>query len=129
MLLYYVTFYAAEQKPLIRAPSAMLSNSSSEWHLDGNGDDIFKLVQIDIKLKEIRDSDRTKSPFRLTRLARANGVIVFSFSDTIYRVAVSGDENSYDRLNVPLRTGDSIDHIFLDHTGHHCIISLRKGTP
>ena len=88
---------------------------------------IFKLVQVDIKLKEIRDYDRTKSPSRLTRLVRANDVIVFALFDSIYRMLLSTGKCSYDRLDVPLRTGDQIDHMFLDHTGYHCIISLLKG--
>ena len=101
----------------------------SGFELNFNSRDFFKLVQIDIKLKEIRDSDRTKSPFRLTRLARASNVIVFSFSDSAYRIVTSSGESSYNCLNVPLRTGDTIEHIFLDHTGYHCIVSLRKGNP
>jgi hypothetical protein len=89
----------------------------------------FKLVQVDIKLKEIRDHDSAKSPIRLTTLVKANDVTVFAISDSVYRVISSAAGSRYDRLNVPLQTDDQIDHIFLDHTGCHCIISLCKGTP
>ena len=88
---------------------------------------IFRLVQEDIKLKEIRDHDRTKSPFRLTTLVKASDVTVFALSDSVYRIIASARESQYNRLNVPLRIDDQVDHIFLDHTGYHCIISLCKG--
>ena len=89
---------------------------------------IFRLVQVDIKLKEIRDCNGTESPFRLTRLVRANNVTAFALFDYLYRIVISAGEIRYDRLNVPVRTGDQIDHIFLDHSGYHCIVSLRQGT-
>lgn len=92
-------------------------------------ENVFRLVQIDLKLKEIKDCDKTKSPFRLTRLVKANDVIIFSLSDSTYRVLISAGKSSYDRFDLPLRTGDQVDHIFLDHTGYHCIISLLKGAP
>ena len=92
-------------------------------------ENVFRLVQVDIKLKEIRDHDSTKSPIRLATLVKANDATVFALSDSIYRVTSSASGGRYDRVNVPLRTDDQIDHISLDHTGYHCIISLCKGTP
>jgi hypothetical protein len=88
---------------------------------------IFRLLQVDIKLKEIRDLEGSKSPTRLIRLVRANGVIVFALADAVYRVVVSGGENRYDRLSLPISSDDSVGHIVLDQTGCHCIISLQKG--
>lgn len=88
---------------------------------------IFRLLQVDIKLKEIRDSDGSKSPTRLIRLVRANGVIVFALADAVYRVVVTGGENRYDRLSLPFSSDDSVSHIILDQTGCHCIISFQKG--
>lgn len=88
---------------------------------------IFRLLQVDIKLKEIRDSDESKSPYRLTRLVRANGVIVFALADAVYRVVVTRGENRYDRLSLPTFSDDSVGQIILDQTGSHCIISFQKG--
>lgn len=88
---------------------------------------IFRLLQVDIKLKEIRDSDASKSPTRLLRLVRANGVIVFALADAVYRVVVTTGESRYDRLSLPTSSDDSVGHIILDQTGCHCIISFQKG--
>ena len=67
----------------------------------------------------MRDYDGTKSPLRLMRLVRANDVTIFTLFDSLYRIVISAGESRYDRLNVPVRIGDQIDHIFLDHTGCH----------
>jgi hypothetical protein len=88
---------------------------------------IFRLLQVDIKLKEIRDSEGSKSPSRLIRLVRANGVIVFALADAVYRVVVTGGENRYDRLSLPISSDDSVGHIVLDQTGCHCIVSFQNG--
>ena len=107
----------------------MSTTIRAKGQLRDGEENAFRLVQVDIKVKEIRDHDSTKSPIRLTTLVKAKDVIVFALYGSIYRVVSSAGGGRYDRLNVPLRTDDRIDHIFLDHTGYHCIISLCKGTP
>lgn len=88
---------------------------------------IFRLLPDDIKLNEIRSTDGTQFPGRLSRLVRANNVIVYSFSDSVFRVTVSDGQSRYDRLNIPLRMDDNIEHIFIDQTGCHCLVGLQRG--
>lgn len=88
---------------------------------------IFRLLLNDVKLNEIRNLDGMHLPLRLSRLIRANNVTVFALSDSVFRVTVSDGQSRYDRLNVPLRIDDNIEHIFLDQTGSHCLIALQKG--
>jgi hypothetical protein len=118
----------ATERTFRERQSIMSINIRAKDTLQDTEENVFRLVQIDIKLKEIRDYDRTKSPCRLTGLIRANNVTIFALFDSLYRIVISAGESRYDRLNVPVRTGDQIDRIFLDHTGYHCIISLREGT-
>ena len=88
---------------------------------------IFKLLLDDVKLNEIRNLDGIQLPIRLSRLIRANNVTVFALSDSVFRVTISDGQSRYDRLNIPLRVDDDIEHIFMDQTGCHCLVALQRG--
>ena len=105
------------------------SKASSETQLGRQKKEasIFKLLLDDIKLNEIHNLDGIQSPIRLSRLIRANNVTVFALSDSVFRVTVSDGQSRYDRLNIPLRMDDNVEHIYMDQTGCHCLVGLQKG--
>ena len=88
---------------------------------------IFRLQRVDIKIKELIDSNVIKESTQLPKLVRANNVVVFAITDSIYRVSFTGNETRHERVIIPLRSDDAVDQIFLDYTGCHCIVSLSRG--
>lgn len=50
---------------------------------------IFKLQKVDVKIKELQEPSVT-AVARLSKLVRANDVVLFSLVDSVYRVSYSG---------------------------------------
>lgn len=88
---------------------------------------IFRLQRVDIKMKELIDSNVIKASTQLSKLVRANNIVVFTIADSMYRVTFTGNETRHERVIIPLRPDDAVDQIFLDYTGCHCIVSLQRG--
>jgi hypothetical protein len=100
------------------------------------GGQIFDLVRAEIPGFGSRTA--TVAPRRqakiITQMACARDVIVLGTADNFvcrhilapqYQGAV--DESDFEPVELPHRSGERIDHIFLDPSGYHCIVTLSSG--
>ena len=99
-------------------------------------------------MKELEYHNATvKSVPLLSKLVRANNVIIFSLRDSDFLTRIVDNTESaarikhekhekheshetyqsHERIQIPLRSDDVIEHLFLDRTGCHCIVSTVKG--
>jgi hypothetical protein len=111
-------------------------NLFNEWKVNtqlnnaGSESSIFDVRRLEWAglLQSIQNRAGTDKKIRICKVSASNNVIILGTKDcSIFRWNLNGTVKDIDEVDISRRPEDTLDKIFIDPTGFHCIITLRNG--